>query len=365
MKCPQCNHDVEPLTLVNGKWGCPDCKRLFVNYSLDTSHESQELGELSRIYYLKYLEKAPSDNKKDIQIKNKYLEKSKEYAREAAKKSNPLGYYMLAYFYDYDYDGMNLSEAERCKLATPYYNAIALADFSGIKDEKIKADTYEIQKLAIEKFKTMLLEMSHDNRILYGLEEYNNMARSLGLSVDLDDKSDNLDDIDLISKIIDNDKEKTKTPIFSLFTITFGQLKEILKKNIIYDKYLLSFYEVNSQLKINESTVIRSKDAAKNILTNGKDYLNKQSKEPLDNRKVVLTILYKGFKSKYKEVNNYISRFEQKGNKKKQLDTEISIVYNNLSGSGKAYNTNFMFYEDDIIFTKDASIKTLFKLLNE
>ena len=126
MYCNKCKIDIDsPLILFTGSIACPKCKEKLINHSHQETIKGKEYYQLGEIaFYQGILEASHHGAEKRNNKYKEYLEKAHTLFLESAKAKYLYANYYLGYFYDRDYEGLNMSESLRCQIAYRFYTSL-------------------------------------------------------------------------------------------------------------------------------------------------------------------------------------------------------------------------------------------------
>lgn len=384
MICKECKKNINPLTLVNGKWGCPNCKKYIVNYQFKVTKINEEYAKRANIYYHKALVISSHDAKAEWK---RYIEMAIKYAKLAQEQANPNGYLLLAYLYDYNYFNdvlkEKLTEVEGVKVASPYYQAIVKTPYEDvtveIDDEAEYKNSYiKLQEQAANSFSRMLNGLSHDDKTIYGVNEIirnlEYLRKEYNIPYRNESFSGQLDNIDEINKLFFNKEDKNKEPILGFFKLTVEELEDVFRdvKKVPFNNWLFYVYKITDNDKTRDRILTEGDIPCSIVLKNVKytedTVLKKTNNQLANTSQVALVLINKTFKSKYKNANKLLNMIRDTDDQdRKKTDNDICDFYNDYISVNNTNTTNrrsnFILYEDDIIFK--SKLEELLKLLVE
>ena len=232
MYCIKCKEDIEkPLILFTGSIACPKCKCKLINREHQDTYEGKKFYNLGEsAFYRGILEASTHTSNRNNKYKE-YLEKAHKLFLESAKAKYIYANYYLGYFYDRDYEGLNMSESLRCQIAYRFYTS--LLDY---KDNAFNPDMAIIDNCAF-KLLIMLHNWKEGGKISpnysFGInyEKYKSLLSDASKNKlnDLSVESFSDDNVSLPIKILNDIKEKRNAPIVSIIKCDKDTVNKALK----------------------------------------------------------------------------------------------------------------------------------------
>jgi DNA-directed RNA polymerase subunit RPC12/RpoP len=360
-----------PLELFNGRLTCPYCKNeILVINKFSLTKDSEELYNLSELYFMRYLSPQSCEKKIHIFKQNELLEYAIKNCAEAAKQGNPKAVFRMG-FYNEHYLETLRSESDRIRMAFNYYAAICYYEGNNITAEKgVKAFTdEEFKSFKINAALRLLKLASKYPQALKDLKKYDyetNKQRIISLYGNLNfdektEKTSKVGKVKYIYQILTSCFNKDRAPLFGTFFLNGNELKNLfaIKKDKTEKKF--DFVKL-----ISKGLEIRylpcSKDG--NISQEDKYFIRfsneEKAKEILSAiRDEEYFILY--FFNTHGR-HQYLSAKEMERVKKEIADSNYDLLCNLINNAMQEY----MFFDDDIIeFKKGNNVKGSAKRLIE
>ena len=347
MICSRCNKIISPLTLFNGKWACPKCKKEIVDYNFRIDGTNSEYAEIAKLSYLKALEilGQKKEDTKTLKSYKEYMNTAISNAKKAVDLKNPFGYYYYASFYHHNFIENDDEPLEKAKFVLPYYLAIinTKIDHISIGNDLANKNFNEINtmfesiqertKFEIESLKS---ELSQDELSVLGINK--------------DDLVGNSE----IKRIL-SVNTSTRKPILSIFKISSFDLIDVLKAEINLENTYLSCFRIENNSVVRPQFFINTTERLNVIKSWDPQKLNNNGFTNFNNtREFILVIL--NLESKNKDVKKFISNYLTMIDDESEKVENIIIKYcNNTNLKKTNKKIHIILYEDDIIYNNKLS----------